>query len=138
MSPKLRFLLFHGYGFMNNDFFLSPLLSKGVPFLPRGSAFHSGYTYPVRNAISFVAYFHPTLTKYPIHLSISYNFPEKSLREIRNFICHIWESAAYTTCQMRLRRVDCVELLDAGGIGPATLEINWGGLCSAVDNNRLI
>ena len=30
------------------------------------------------------------------------------------------------------------ESLDAGGIGPVTLDINWGGLCSAVDSNRLI
>ena len=32
---------------------------------------------------------------------------------------------------------DCGESLDAGGIGPLTLEINWGGLCSAVASNGL-
>ena len=43
------------------------------------------------------------------------------------------------TCQTDQRpRQDWRESLDAGGIGPVTLEINWRGLCSAVDNNRLI
>ena len=43
------------------------------------------------------------------------------------------------TCQIDQRpRQECGESLDAVGIGPVTLEINWGGLCSAVDSNRLI
>ena len=33
---------------------------------------------------------------------------------------------------------DYGESLDAGGIGPVKLEINWEGLCLAVDSNRLI
>ena len=37
-----------------------------------------------------------------------------------------------TTCQMDRRPHQ-----DAGGFGPVTLEINWGGLCSAVDSNGL-
>ena len=42
------------------------------------------------------------------------------------------------TCQMDRRpHQDCEESLDAGGIGPVTLEINWGDLCSAVDSNGL-
>ena len=40
------------------------------------------------------------------------------------------------TCQVDRRpHQDCGESLDAGGIGPVTLEINWGGLCSAVDSD---
>ena len=35
-------------------------------------------------------------------------------------------------------RQDFGESLDAGGSGSVTLEINWEGLCSAVDSNRLI
>ena len=43
------------------------------------------------------------------------------------------------TCQMdRRSRQARRDSLDAGGIGPVTLGINWGGLCSAVYNNRLI
>ena len=38
----------------------------------------------------------------------------------------------------RRPRQVCGESLDAGGIGPVTPEINWGGLCSAVDSNGLI
>ena len=42
------------------------------------------------------------------------------------------------TFQMdRRSRQDCGESLDAGGIEPVTLEIIWGGLCPAVDNNGL-
>ena len=35
-------------------------------------------------------------------------------------------------------RQDCGESLDADSNGPDTLEINWGGLCSAVNSDRLI
>ena len=43
------------------------------------------------------------------------------------------------TCQMDRRfRQDCGQSLDACGIGLITLEINWGGLYSAVDSNRQI
>ena len=42
------------------------------------------------------------------------------------------------TCQMDRPRQGCGESLDAGAIGPITLEINWGGLCSAVDSSGLI
>ena len=50
------------------------------------------------------------------------------------------KNAAWTaTWQMdRCSRQNCGESLDAGGIGPVTLEINWTGLCSAVDSNRLM
>ena len=42
------------------------------------------------------------------------------------------------TSQMdrRLRQY-CGESLDAGDIGPVTLETNWGALCSAVDHHHL-
>ena len=43
------------------------------------------------------------------------------------------------TYQMdRQPRQDCWESLDAGGNGLATVEMNWGGLCSAMNSDRLL